>query len=127
MDAVPVHHRAKAYSCSLRLLLVALSVVPIDDALARRAIPNTYLTYPVFIALKTAQTSGNGCGFYVNTERAMYLVTTRRVLADGLLPADSPSRNRPEAELQLSSYSKGPSASKANCGGGEPVSHAKEW
>jgi hypothetical protein len=66
--------------------VAALGVVPIDDALARRAIPNTYLTYPVLIALKTAQTSGNGCGFYVNAERAMYLVTTRHVLADGLLP-----------------------------------------
>jgi hypothetical protein len=83
-----------------------IRLMPINDALAWRAIPTTYLTYPVFIALKTADTSRNGCGFYVNAERAMYLVTTTHVLADGLLPADSTSRKLPTAELQLLSYSK---------------------
>jgi hypothetical protein len=106
MDAVPVHGRAKAHSYSLGLFVVAFGVLPINDALARRAIPTTYLTYPVFIALKTADTSRNGCGFYINAGRAMYLVTTRHVLTDGLLPADSISGKLPNAELQLSSYSK---------------------
>jgi hypothetical protein len=85
----------------LGLFVIAFAVTPLDDGLARRAIPNTYLTYPVFIALKTAGTSRNGCGFYVNTEHAMYLVTTGHVLADGLLPVNSISRKLPDAELQL--------------------------
>jgi hypothetical protein len=106
MDAVPVHRRAKARSYGLGLFVFAFGVMPIDDALARRAIPNTYLTYPVFITLKTAETSRNGCGFYVNAEHGMYLVTTRHVLAEGLLPENSTWGKLPDAELQLSSYSK---------------------
>jgi hypothetical protein len=106
MNAVAVHHRTKVHACGLGLYVVALGMMPIDDAWARRAIPNTYLTYPVLIASKTAQTSRNGCGFYVNAERATYLVTARHVLADGLLPVDSISAKLPDAELQLSSYSK---------------------
>jgi hypothetical protein len=63
MDAVPVHRRAKARSYSLGLFLFGFGVMSIDDALARRAIPNTYLTYPVFIALKTAEPARIGCRF----------------------------------------------------------------
>jgi hypothetical protein len=106
MDTVLVRRRAKAHSYSLGLFAVAFCVMPIDDAMARRAIPNTYLTYPVFITLKTAETSTNGCGFYVNAEHATYLVTTRQVLAAGLVPVDSTSQKLRDAELQLSSYSK---------------------
>lgn len=54
-----------------------------------RNIPDNYLAYPVLIELP----NGSGSGFFVNSERAVYLVTARHVLFDerGRLQADTAS------------------------------------
>jgi hypothetical protein len=79
----------------------------VDHALARRAIPDDNLAYPVSITLKTAKLTSRGSGFYLNTDHAMYLVTAKHVLAPGLDP-DPETQKVPDAEVELLSYSKDP-------------------
>jgi hypothetical protein len=105
MNNARIRTRAWPNSCCSILFALTLIFVLVDHAFARRAIPNDYLAYPIFITLKTETTFGYGCGFYLSTDRAMYLVTAKHVLAEGLLPADPATQKFPDAELELLSYS----------------------
>jgi hypothetical protein len=97
-----------AWLCRSILFVAIFIVILVDHSLARRAIPNDYLAYPIFITYKTAKSVGYGCGFYLNTDGAIYLVTAKHVLAEGLSPADSESQKVSDAKLELLSYSKDP-------------------
>jgi hypothetical protein len=78
--------------------------MPADDASARRLVPADYLAYPVLLTLKTKNTLEYGCGFYLTADNAIYLITAKHLLAEGLLPADSTGKV-PQAELELRSWS----------------------
>jgi len=106
MNNMRIRTRAWLNSCcSILFVLTLIFFVLVDHAFARRAIPNDYLAYPILITLKTETTFGYGCGFYLSTDRAMYLVTAKHVLAEGLLPADPATQKFSGAELELLSYS----------------------
>ena len=87
------------------LFAITFIFVFVDQTLARRAIPDDNLAYPVLITLKTARATSLGSGFYLNTGNALYLVTAKHVLATGL-ELDSGTQKVPDAELELLSYSK---------------------
>jgi len=106
VNTLRIHSWARRHYFALIVLLATFIFVLLAPAFARRAIPNDYLAYPVFITLKTARTFGYACGFYLNTGRAVYLVTAKHVLADGVLPADSATQKLPDGEIELLSYSK---------------------
>lgn len=72
---------------------------------AQRAIPGDNLAYPVLITLRNGPT---GSGFYLNTDKAIYLVTAKHVLFD---PATKKLR---DTGLELLSYSRDPSDSTHN-------------
>jgi len=74
-------------------------------AASQRAIPDDNLAYPVLITLKNGST---GSGFYLNTDKAVYLVTAKHVLFD---PA---TQKLLDVALELLSYSKDPSDSTRN-------------
>jgi hypothetical protein len=96
------------------LLIAIASIVCMSaEALARRAIPDDNLAYPVLVTLTTAKVTSAGSGFYLNTEDAIYLVTARHVLAVGLDP-DPETKQVPDAELSLLSYSKDLPVAKRN-------------
>jgi len=88
------------------LLAVMIGLPPVGGmASAQRAIPDDNLAYPVLITLKNGAT---GSGFYLNTDKAIYLVTAKHVLFD-------PATNRLlDRELELLSYSRDPSDSTRN-------------
>ena len=87
------------------LIAVIFIFIFVDPSLARRAIPDDNLAYPVLITLKTRTVISRGSGFYLNTNNAMYLVTAKHVLAAGLDP-DPETQKVPDAEVELLSYSK---------------------
>jgi len=72
---------------------------------AQRAIPDDNLAYPVLITLKNGST---GSGFYLNTSKAVYLVTAKHVLFD------PKTQKLLGTALELLSYSKDPSDSSRN-------------
>jgi hypothetical protein len=91
-----------------RSTLIAIIFIFIfaDPSLARRAIPDDNLAYPVLITLKTANgTLGYGSGVYLSTDNAMYLVTAKHVLDPGL-PDATQRVPFPDMWLELLSYSK---------------------
>ena len=94
-----------------RLFCTLLSAVMIgiassgNMAEAQRAIPDDNLAYPVLITLKNGST---GSGFYLNTSKAVYLVTAKHVLFD------PKTQKLLGTALELLSYSKDPSDSSRN-------------
>jgi hypothetical protein len=96
-------HAAGWPRCTRSILFaVTFIFILVDHALARRAIPDDNLAYPVLITLKTSTgLTSFGSGIYLNTGNAVYLVTAKHVLAPGLLP--NPAT---QTELELLSYSK---------------------
>src|SRR5271169_2963059 len=79
-------------------LAVIIGLPPVGSfAASQRAIPDDNLAYPVLITLKNGST---GSGFFLNTDKAVYLVTAKHVLFH-------PATNRLlDRELELLSYSK---------------------
>jgi hypothetical protein len=82
-------------TCLLALLIGMIPVL----AEAQRAIPDDNLAYPVLITLKDGAT---GSGFYINTDKATYLVTAKHVLFDS-------GGKLLDTALDVISYSKDPS------------------
>jgi hypothetical protein len=99
--------RPKRHFGVAALLAGVFIFVFVDQVLARRAIPDDNLAYPVLITLKTPKTMSRGSGFYLNTNNAMYLVTAKHVLAAGLDP-DPETHKVPDADVELLSYSQDP-------------------
>ena len=92
--------------CRAALYAPVLGLVLIDGAVAKRAIPDDNLAYPVLITFKNDGTTGSG--FYLNTDKAVYLVTARHVLFN-------PDTHKPRGvEIELLSYSKDPSDPRRN-------------
>jgi S1-C subfamily serine protease len=74
-------------------------------AAPQRAIPDDNLAYPVLITLGNGAT---GSGFFLNADKAVYLVTAKHVLFD---PA---TRQLIDSSLSLLSYAKDPADSSRN-------------
>jgi S1-C subfamily serine protease len=89
----------KLRQCRPLLLSAVIGLSLAHTAMARRAIPDDNLGYPVLISLKAG---GSGSGFYLNNGSTVYLVTARHVLFD----PTGHKLNSSEAELL--SYSKDP-------------------
>jgi hypothetical protein len=106
MSEKRAHAWAWSHFCCSILFVSTFALTSVDGAFARRAIPSDYLAYPIFITLKTAKAFGYGCGFYLDTDHAIYLVTAKHVLAEGLLPVDPEHSRLADAQLELLSYSK---------------------
>jgi hypothetical protein len=89
-------------------LAMALTLVSVNLAEARRMIPDDNLAYPVLIILKTKSgaTIGFGSGVYFGTAGAEYLVTAKHVIAQGLPDEKTHQAEVPDLVLQLVSYSK---------------------
>jgi hypothetical protein len=87
---------------------IALTLVFVASAQARRMIPDDNLAYPVLIILKakSGATIGFGSGFYFGTAGAEYLVTAKHVIAPGLPNEKTHQAEVPDLVLQLVSYSK---------------------
>lgn len=84
--------------CRTLLLMVAIGMpFATRTVYAQRAIPDDNLAYPVLITLRNGAT---GSGFYLNTGKAIYLVTAKHVLFD---PATGKLL---DVALDLLSYSK---------------------
>ncbi len=82
------------------ILASAVGLLLSSPSIARRAIPDDNLAYPVLITLKFQNgQAGFGSGFYFRTTDALYIVTAKHVL----FPA--PAHALPDAELELLSYS----------------------
>lgn len=81
------------------LLLVAIMILSLAGTMfgANRAIPDDNLAYPVLITLKNGST---GSGFFVNSTKAIYLVTAKHVLFDPV------TQKLLDASVELLSYSK---------------------
>ncbi len=80
-------------------LLVVIMTLPLVSTMfgANRAIPDDNLAYPVLITLKNGST---GSGFFVNTTKAIYLVTAKHVLFDPV------TQKLLDVSVELLSYSK---------------------
>ena len=96
-------------SINLSLLtLIAVTVLYTNSAIAKRAIPDDNLAYPVLITLENGndQVLGTASGFYLNTDNSTYLVTAKHAFDYGL---PDPKTNKiavPDLKLELLSYSK---------------------
>lgn len=94
--------------CRSFLFAVTFIFIIVGHALAQRAIPDNNLAYPVLVTIKISTKPESiffASGFYLNTDRAVYFVTAKHVLADAILP-DPLTQKIPEAEVELLSYSK---------------------
>jgi Trypsin-like peptidase domain len=112
MPTTTFAYRSRRLAVRLRalfsiLLAISFVLVLVENAQARRAIPDDNLAYPVSITLKTAKLTSRGSGIYLNTDNAMYLVTAKHVLAAGL-DLDPETQKVPDAQVELLSYSKEP-------------------
>jgi hypothetical protein len=92
--------------CGAILSALIIGLVTMNGAVATRAIPDDNLAYPVLIAFKSEGTTGSG--FYLNTDKATYLVTAKHVLFN---PDTHKLRG---TVIELLSYSKDPSDPKRN-------------
>jgi Trypsin-like peptidase domain len=96
-------------SCTRFLLLTAvLAGSAANSAIARRAIPDDNLAYPVLITLNNGDF---GSGFYLKMGMEFYLVTARHVLIDPATKKlrhaafDPTTHNMPDTVAELLSYS----------------------
>ena len=86
--------RSRLFRTFLFAMMVSLTVEA--DAMAKRAIPDDNLAYPVLIILKNRST---GSEFYLNADKATYLITAKHVLYN-------PSTNKLlDKNVSLISYS----------------------
>jgi trypsin-like peptidase len=89
----------------LSLIGVMATIFATQVALAQRAIPDDNLAYPVLITLGDGS---SGTGFYLNADKATYLVTAKHVFFDQQTHALLSDR------AELLSYSKDPSDATPN-------------
>jgi S1-C subfamily serine protease len=68
---------------------------------AYRSIPDDNLAYPVLITVKTASAASSGSGFFLNTGKALYLVTAKHVLYN-----QRPTKDDQLWEAHILAYSK---------------------
>ena len=107
--------------CRSMLLPVIIDFVPVNSASALntvapiRAIPEDNLAYPVLITLKSG---GKASGFFLNTQTAQYFVTANHVLVDDPTLTDPATHTyKPDAYIELLSYSRDPLDTKRNVTG----------
>jgi len=82
------------------VLASAAGSIVASNAVARRAIPDNNLVYPVMITLTLKNgLKSFGSGFYFNAPDGVYLVTAKHVLFP------PPAKILPDAEIELISYS----------------------
>jgi Trypsin-like peptidase domain len=82
------------------VVIGTVAILASGNAMARRAIPDDNLAYPVLITLRMK--NGGviyGSGFYLNTPVSVYLVTAKHVLF-------APSGQLVDADLELISYTR---------------------
>jgi V8-like Glu-specific endopeptidase len=91
--------------CRAHLVVAIICLNQISNAIAKRAIPDDNLAYPVLITLKNGST---GSGFYLNAVDTIYLVTAKHVLFD------PDTKQLRDIALDLLSYSKDLTESKRN-------------
>lgn len=86
------------------LLALAIGLISVPLAEARRAIPDDNLAYPVLITFK----GSTGSGFFLNVHEDIFLVTAKHVFFD---PNTQKLR---ESQAELLSYSKDLSDQESN-------------
>lgn len=89
-------------------LIIALTLLAVCSAQAKRMIPDDNLAFPVLVVLKNkaGATFGFGSGFYFGKNTDQYLVTAKHVIASGLPSEKTKQPQIPDLVLELVSYSK---------------------
>jgi hypothetical protein len=96
--------------------IVALLILFVCCAQAKRLIPDDNLAYPILITLKSGNGTSisSGSGFYLNTATAIYLVTAKHVLASGFFDPKTNRVDVPDLIVEVLSYPKDLSSPQRN-------------